>query len=284
MIDFIVFSKDRTAQLDLLLSSIKLFFPTWNDIDSDRTKCLLNIGIIYKSSTPDFQKGYDLLINKHANFATFLNQENRKLSDCVNNISVELHRLAEWTNSVCFSTDDMVFYKPLPYLPDDCLPKTEHEVFSFRLGFNTIEQDIHRGTKQPPLNVYHLENGILSWNPQFYYPHHNYGYPLAIDTHIFHRHLFNKFISKWNYNSSNELEGKLQQLIPKIGRLSSFKESIAVNIPVNNLSGLTIAGQKYNYSPEFLNEQFLLGKVINLYKIVATPIIGCHQEIEYEFI
>jgi hypothetical protein len=66
--------------------------------------------------------------------------------------------------------------------------------------------------------------------------------------------------------------------------MSSYKKSVAVNIPCNNMSKITRAGETFGYSTEYLNEQFLAGQRISLDKIIdkKEEIIGCHQEIELE--
>ncbi len=54
MINGIVFSKDRAAQLDLLLKSI-----------SKNAKDVFQLKVIYASSEISFEKGYEKLIDKH---------------------------------------------------------------------------------------------------------------------------------------------------------------------------------------------------------------------------
>lgn len=270
MIDLIIFSKDRAAQLDLLLRSIKRFYPN-----------IFNIGILYHTSNQKFEDGYTKLWKKQ-HLPITAEKEIKELSfkDNVRRLYLSMHRAVHYNLWLMFSTDDQVFFKNIE-LKEEYLPQKVDEVFSFRLGLNTIEQDIHKGTKQPPLNFYIRNGELLSWNPHHYFPLHNYGYPLAIDNHVFTIGFFHDVIQKLNYDSSNSLESQLQNHRFKINVLKSFYHSVSVNIPVNNLSGCTIAGQVHNYSPEYLNSLYLDNKEINLDKIVNTKIDGCHQEIEY---
>lgn len=62
-----------------------------------------------------------------------------------------------------------------------------------------------------------------------------------------------------------------------IERIYSFGHSKLVNIPSNNISGLTAAGAYYGYSLLQLRDIFLSGR--HVYPILQ-PIIGTHQELE----
>ena len=53
----------------------------------------------------------------------------------------------------------------------------------------------------------------------------------------------------------------------------------APNVPVNNMSGVTIAGKTYSYSTEHLNELFLQNQRFD-YIINPLNIVGCHQELQ----
>jgi 3'-phosphoadenosine 5'-phosphosulfate sulfotransferase (PAPS reductase)/FAD synthetase len=59
MIKVISWSKDRPAQLDLTLSSLKKYFVNWREID---------INIIYLDTTENYKKGYELVQKYHPEF------------------------------------------------------------------------------------------------------------------------------------------------------------------------------------------------------------------------
>src|SRR3954465_5845327 len=58
-LDLVVFSKDRPAQLELLLRSAKANFGDWRDV---------NWSILYTASSDDFSRGYDRVQREHPEF------------------------------------------------------------------------------------------------------------------------------------------------------------------------------------------------------------------------
>lgn len=274
MINLIIWSKDRACQLHLLLESLTYHAP-----------CLFNINIIYKASNEAYKAGYDK-VKKKFKYHIFLDRKVNWIeeTDGICNPTRQLIN-DQLENHTCFSTDDMVFYKKVEGLVEFALPKYYTEVFSFRLGENTIVQDCHTGELQPPLNNCYRSQNFVFWNCNKYHPFSNYGYPLALDTHVFKKEFAKYLVNAVEWKTSNELESKWQS--PEIRSnaiyMSSFFQSVAVNIPMNNHSKITRFGEQFYYSTEKLNELYLNGECIDLYSIHNTNIIGCHQEIELNF-
>jgi hypothetical protein len=269
-INLIIWSKDRACQLDLLLRSIKRF-----KLDE-----AFYVKVIYLASTPEFSSGYKQCENEHQ-FAHFEYQRNELRWHT--EVAMLTKRRIDYT---CFSTDDMVFVNDAPNLLDIINNKEFNEscVFSLRLGLNTIEQDIHAGTKQPALNKYVRDEDILRWNPHHYSALANYGYPLALDTHVFHTRFIQDLVYQLKWNTTNELEGALQPYRGEIRQIWSYTQSRSVNIPANSISGITRAGEVHGYSTKVLNDEYLAGKRIDLDAICDETIVGCHQEIELKLI
>ena len=264
MINLIVWSKDRACQLHLLLESIKKNAPVFKT------------SIIYKTSNEDYLKGYQKLMGlfPDSNFIVEedMTQQTREL-------------VKEDFSHVCFSTDDQVFYRPMPCNPEHALPRQDGEIFSFRLGYNTIVQNCHTGDLQTPLNKVSKVEDFIFWCANSYHPFSNYGYPLALDTHVFTRSFADWLIHAINWRTTNELESGWQHRDIR-GRalfMCSYKKSISVNIPMNNHSQITRHGETHGYSTEFLNESYLNGDVIDLEAIGRESIVGCHQEIPLKF-
>lgn len=259
VVNLLIWSKDRACQLDLLLRSMEkhargLFRPT----------------VIYTYSSGFYKAGYSKL-QKEDYDITWIYENNLQ------------HQTRDYINSaeghICFSTDDQVFHSKVCKCLLDHLPKADNEVFSLRLGLNTLVQDCHAGTYQKPLYNFVQENDkIISWNSNEYHPFDNYGYPLALDTHIFTAHKVQELISYFDFKSTNELESKMQQYTQTINRISSFKNSVSVNIPMNNMSSVTRSGEKHPFDLQFLNAQYLEGKQIDLEDIEQVKWLGCHSE------
>lgn len=91
MVDVLVFSKDRPAQLDLLLRSIDTHAP---DLYS-------TITVLYTASSADFYRGYSICFAEHANVRFELQ------SDFERDVKFWLSRT---NDAVSFLVDDDVFY------------------------------------------------------------------------------------------------------------------------------------------------------------------------------
>lgn len=265
MIKLLVWSKDRACQLELLLNSL-----------NRHAAGLFDINIIYTFSSGFYKAGYKKLQDSDY-AATWIYETNlqKQTRDFIN--SAEDH--------VSFSTDDQVFFK---HVNQESLlkhlPQNDNEIFSFRLGFNTLVQDCHAGTYQRPLYNYVIEDDIVSWNTNEYHPFDNYGYPLALDTHVFRATKMQELISYFEFKNTNQLESKMQNYTSTINRMSSFTNSVSVNIPCNNMSTITRSGEKFAFDVQFLNEQFLNGKRLDLDSIESNAWVGCHQEFDLQLI
>lgn len=92
MVDVLVFSKDRPAQLDLLLRSIDTHAP---DLYS-------TITVLYTASSADFYRGYSICFSEHANVRFELQ------SDFERDVHYWLSRAGAL---ISFLVDDDVFYR-----------------------------------------------------------------------------------------------------------------------------------------------------------------------------
>lgn len=268
MINILIWSKDRAAQLDILLRSWyeKLSIPAY-------------LTVIYKASNQEYEVGYNLLKQSYKQ-VVFVNQNDHSLT------SLTLDFLRDNKEKyVGFSTDDMFIYRPFN-LSGETLDEVFKisDVFSLRLGFNTLMQDCHRKIYQPALNNLVYNNGeIIGWRWTDYQPLHNYGYPGALDLHIFPSQLM-RLMANNDFTTTNELETSLfQQRYAFRPFLFSPKNSVAVNVPINNISNVTISGQIFSYSLEELNTKFIAGQRFT-YEFEESEIIGCHQELKLKSI
>lgn len=267
MIDLIIFSRYRCAQLSLLLRSINL-----------NAKGIFSPTVIFKPDK-EYENGYNILIGKYPE-VRWVEQREQDYFSTLTRIEIENSE----SKYLSIATDDSVIYRhTTPELVEYILPPHENVVGSLRLGHNTIVQDIHRGTIQPPLNVV-VEHGCwMEWPIICYNPQENYGYPSSLDFHIFRTSLIRRLIEDMPFRNSSELEGKLTAFRGEIDYMRSFTESVVVNCPVNSAGGITQNGQIFPSSLEFLNNQWLSGKEIDLDSFSKEKIIGCHQEIDFKF-
>jgi hypothetical protein len=101
--------------------------------------------------------------------------------------------------------------------------------------------------------------------------------------HIFPSTLLKSLITA-EWRTTNELETSLfYQRYSFRPIIYSPRYSVAVNVPINNMSNVTICGQMFPYSIEDLNNQFLAGKRFT-YEFKESEIVGCHQELKLKSI
>ncbi len=150
------------------------------------------------------------------------------------------------------------------------------DVFSLRLGFNTTIQDPFTQIIQPALTKFVDEGNTISWDTRNYHPLNNYGFIFGHDLHVYNQR-YADIVDDAVFKKANDLESWLvyngrDRINPYI---RSFKESVAINIPGNNTSGVT---QTDNSLPlEETNKKFLEGKRFNLEDVLKEKIVGCHQ-------
>ena len=275
MINLLIWSKNRACQLHLLLESLE-----------KNMEGVFKTTVINTSSSEEFADGYAKCLVAFPD-VEFIYEDNF--------CSQTKKWLYKAGDHVCFSTDDTVIYRK-PQYHWQRLDLSDTATFSLRVGRNALMQNCHTGEYQPQLTAFDLDFGFhpfsdtqtqdeitLRWNFNHYHPNHNYGYPFGLDMHIYRADVMKKLLKYHKFNNTNELESYLfncKHLVPQY--MSCLEQSCAVNIPANNMSGVTIAGQEHGSTIEELNSAYLGGQTIDLSKIEATEIIGCHQEIPLE--
>lgn len=262
MLKFLVFSKNRACQLDLLIRSIKKFCQI--------PKELYEISILY-TYTDNHKSSYDICYSKFPNI-----NWNKEY-----NFEQQAKDLLNFgkSNLICLLTDDTVFFQDfnLPF-------KTfGNNTFSWRLGYNTYIQDHVAQRKQPHLVPDECRENLFSWNPCKYPEWCNYGYPFSFDGHVYSAELLNSLMVHRQFKNTNEMEGILHSQRNVIENIFCNAHSSCVNVPCNNLSGLTMSGQVHEYSMDYLKSQYEQNKRIKFIDYTKNPILGCHQEMELEF-
>lgn len=266
MINAIIFSKDRASQLRLLLESINKNAPG-----------IFNINILYKASNNDFAVAYEKLMDE----------------DIVENItwalehdfkSQNLKLLESELPYTCFFTDDDIIYQPVnEQVIAECL-ESDDDVFCFslRLGKNiTVCYTQNSGNVLVPLEE---TESIVKWDWTLHYM--DFGYPLSVDGHIFRTDDIRTLSNKVPYTNPNTFEAALQIFdnFPKI-KMAAFVHSKLVNTPANIVQNVFAnrKGEQHGMSVEELNKKYLADEIIDYNAIDFSNIVGCHQELKFEF-
>ncbi len=264
MINSIVFSKNRAAQLRLFLESVSINAPE-----------VFKMNIIYTADDDKFGSGYEKI--KAENILPGINwiKETSFKEDLVHSMDS-----SEFT---CFFTDDDIFFRPID-LNSITLSLKNDDIFCFslRLGENTKicytmkARNVLFGQEDKGDHI------VWDWTKHYL----DFGYPLSVDGHIFRTKDIFKMVKKANFKNPNSFEAELQMFdnFPR-SLMASFKHNILVNSPTNVVQQVyeNRKGEQFGVSVEDLNEKLLLGEVIDLLNMDFSKIEGCHQELEFKY-
>lgn len=256
----LIFSKDRALQLKTQLESIKKF-----------VKGPVKHVVLFKHSS-DHKKSYQEVIAEFDKHFTFVEQ-----TDFRSNVQSIITQAQ--LPYVFFTPDDGVFIRDLDlsFLTSELI---RDYIFSLRLGTHLTE--CHpAGKKEQKLPPFQEEGDFLTfaWDGEY-----DWGYPLALDGHIFDSKMFLTYATMLNFRTPTSLESELQKFVPiNFKKGMCFEKSSFVSLPWN-----VVTDEMNNLSAGISNELFLenynAGKKIKVDHIYETQPISCHQEYNLEFI
>lgn len=270
MINVVIFSKDRAAQLDLLLRSFKRFFNEWE---------LCNTTIILNASNEQFKKGYELCKQLHPEFMFVDDQE------------------VQFKRAVVLSVDDN---NPITFfLVDDNLYKEsvsvetdmEFQEFVSDSQILCISQRLYNGINfcypisQNTILPTELQQGSNVWD--WTKAEHDFAYPVSLDGNIYQTSIIKYLLENldyWNPNSLEAVADMNKSLVSNMTRMICYKDnSRVVNIASNKVQ-TTFNNKCGNLSDvEDLNNKFLSGQQIRLEPFIGLKNNSCHIEKSYEF-
>ena len=202
----LVFSKDRALQLDGFLRS-------W-----ERYVGRHPVHVLYRATTPRHQHAYDDV------FRTSTYATPRIETDFKSDVMAWLPTSGD---VVCF-VDDQLFIRHWDGWTTPGL--------SLRHGLHLTSNYSTR--EQQPLPPYCDEcagEDLVSW--RWSEGRAAWGYPLALDGHIFDAHEFSAWLEPVAFSSPNTLEASLQRYLPQFATRVGFcyRQSKVVNIPWNRV-------------------------------------------------
>jgi len=267
-IDVIVFSKDRAAQLDLLLTSLAV-----------HNNLFKKPKVIYRTSNIEYEKGYDII--RKYNTAHFQKEQNfyRDVMESVKRCG----RL------FCFMVDDQIWLRSGPtYLQVkqhmDAHPQAV--CLSCRLGRNTTYQ--YQTQRHIELPEFMEVGPFLLWDRNTCPHRTNFNYPLSVDAHIFRRDEILTLLEQIRFQQPNQLEGRLQarRFVNHVGPMMLCpQKSLIVNAVVNRVQDVCAnrVGNRPEYKADVMNNRFLSGDRLDLDRTNLKNIAGCHQEIDLQW-
>jgi len=264
MINITIFSKDRACQLELLIRSMKLYFKEFYENE---------INILYTYSNDKFKEGYEKLFLIHNDKNINYIKETLKFKEHV------LLLLNQENPYTIFFVDDIVFKNPFS------LESKQFKLFTMNDEILTLSLRLHpyltycypaRIRMNPPNFDSNL---IFKWQGQS----GDYNYPMSMDGHFYRTKEFSALTKVLNFNNPNSYEGILAGYPLNRPKMICFEESVIVNNPINKV-------QNYNnnihgiISAEYINNEFLENKIIELENFKGIKNFSCHQEIDIKLI
>jgi hypothetical protein len=240
-----------------------------------------DIWILYKATTAEFERGYDLLFSRSDDLSIRRQRNGPKEFQLDTKALIKLSK----SDYICFFVDDNIVYQP-PNIFGNQVENVMNRIeeagcFSFRLGLNTVVQDPY--TKKPvkAMPKFHeIDDTVLAWDWTSM-PLNNFSYPFSVDGHIYNKRVVLDALD-YEFDTPNAFEGRFPP--KKIPRgMFCLKQSCVVNNPLNLVgSSQNKAGVWHGRTLEELNEAYLNGQQINMMRLCANEIVGCHQEMEIE--
>lgn len=258
MINAVIFSKNRPAQLELLLRSMKVYFFEWP---------LIRVKILYKATTQEYASGYLRTKLIHSEFQYIEEQPGLFKDQTISMIDENLQ-------ATMFFVDDMVFKSNLflktPQI-QNFLENSNIACVSLRLCHRIKYCYTEKKNTPPPLIA---KDGTWYWKglPG------DWGYSNSLDANIYRTKDILPLIKDLSYSSPNTLEGNMATHTLDKPYMICYPESAVFNIPVNKVQ-TDNANHYGNISAEALNKEFLSSKRISLSNIDNFKNISCHQEI-----
>ena len=258
----IIFSKDRPAQLDLLLTSLE------RNAQPEETVVIAHASI--HPTWRNFYGGaYEMLFDEHtASFffgnADVFERDTRAL-------------LADAGDFVSFFCDDDVLFAPLGGFWDVIVTDPEILTFSFRLGGNT--------TYCYPSGFEQASQGqVWSWLGAG----GDWSYAGSLDGHIFRTADVRHMLRGRPFRNPTELEDQLMagclEMSAERPLMACYPRSVLCSVPVNRVSeqSQVRAGERFPVSAEALNERFLAGWRLSLEALDFSAVDSAHFEVDLE--
>lgn len=269
MINIVIFSKDRALQLDSLLRSIK-----------DNFKLpISDFFVLYRSSSREFRKGYEKLIQKEIIPEIRWIEETTFRSNLIS-ICQGLNR----DSKVMFLVDDDIFFRP--FNDRELLDK-----FSKRHLFISLRTD--RSYEIDVVPEFISCNSYLEWNWRSTskdLKRVTWHYPFSVDGNIFHTEDIQRIIISTEFKAPNSLESGMQKykrsLLKSIWLLLRKKALSPLNAVLfnNPLNSVQLEGETWNagLDVEKMNKEYLSGRRINNEVLYGTKPESVHFVVDLE--
>ncbi len=250
-LNLVVFSYDRPLQLYAFLESFEL-----------NTQGCERISVIYKTSTEQFDHGYELVKEQFPQIE-FSKQSPQNKTDFK---PLTLKAIGFNKEKYCiFAVDDIIVTRPINFDEiTETLDIVPSNGFYLRLGSHINEcYSENRVTGTPSLNE--IFPGILRWH--FKDCSGDWGYPHTVDMTVYAKEQLKELFIQMAFTNPNTLEGNWACHGPRHKTGFCYANAAIVNCPLNIVQTTWKNRHSNECSPEELLEMFLQG-----YKLDIMPL------------
>ena len=268
-VDILIWTKDRACQSDLLLRSIKDNLTNYN-----------KIYLRYDYSDNNYKDGYQKLMNTDYGMdISFIER-----TDFAEDTRSIINRM-ESPHMVALCDDD-VFTSPTELVHIMRYYSEDVAAISMRMGTNITY--CYGTQKESPLPEFvDCKGNFLKWEWAKSDPTTDWGYPGAVNIHIYKTQWYRDMIKNAKFNNPNELEYIFNTNRNKFAKyLLSFKQPRILNIPINQVQTVCPSnpfGKNYRYDRIELNNWWLLGYRIKTSNIYGYTSRGVNEELPLFF-
>lgn len=263
MIKWIIFSKDRAAQLDLLLRSMKRFIgPSFIE----------SVNIIYKSSEMVFEDAYrDVWESEIINANWFEEKDYLSFKQILTTVVADED--ARYVGLLC---DDDVFVREFIPVPIPAACYTHSLRLNPRMPFSLNSQIFQ---SLPEGVMWGKNHFIWDWEGQ----QGDYAYPYSVSGSVWRSSDLVGYIEHLDFYHPNSLEDQLVSNPLNYPKMICGVDNCTLNIP-SNLVQSTHNNPIVGPSAMELNEKFLEGKRIDLKPLIGIESDSCFLDYQYTFI
>lgn len=263
MLNVVVFSKDRPAQLELLLRSLQRYLAGWEQLAPR---------VLYACSDERAEAGYDLVEHLYPQVEWHVQHGGRSFKEHVLGLVDPARPLT------VFLVDDDVL-KAAVSVADDEIEQLARDPELLCVSLRMA----------PHMDYCYSED--LSTPPPAFAPRNtwawqglagDWGYPMSLDGHVFRTAEILPLLETLDYRDPNSLEAALAAVPPARPLVRCYASARLVNIPANRVQD-TAPNRHAGISVETLTERFLAGERLSLATVVGVRTPAPHHELPFRW-
>lgn len=261
VLNVVVFSKDRPAQLELLLRSVRTYLAGWQSA---------SLSVLYAGDDGLGDDGYDVVRYLYPDLRWERESGARSFRE---------HTLGLVDRSrplTAFLVDDDVLRAPVS-LADAPFARlaADPSILAVSLRLDPgMDRCYSEDAPAPPPP---FEPGLVwAWPGQ----PGDWGYPMSLDGNVFRTEEIVPLLERLDYSNPNSLEAELAQNPPSLPKLVCYPRSRLVNVPANRVQD-TWQNRHAGVDVDGLNRRFLAGERIALEPFADLRPAAPHHEVDY---